>query len=164
MIIGIDPASKKLALFWEKGGQPSAVTKVVKKSNRAVELSDMRAFLADFLALVSIGEDVVIFCESPVLAGARNIQSTILIAETVGMILSLGYPCYLVAPASWKAKTVGSGNASKSDVACWLAERYSRYSDLCDGDQDLCDAAAIYLYGASVETYQRSVVSGSTAG
>lgn len=162
MIIGIDPASKKLALFGEKGGEPFAVTKTVKKSNRAVELTDMRSFLQEFLTLITSEEDVVIFCESPVLAGARNIQSTILIAETVGMILSLGYPCYLVAPASWKARTVGNGGASKSDVSAWLADRYKGYSDLCDGDQDLCDAAAIYLYGASVETYQRSAVSGSS--
>lgn len=162
-LIGIDPASKKIAIFGVQNGQPFAMTKVVKKSSRDIELTDLRGFMETVLHMFDGKDgDLTLFCEAPVLAGRRNIQSTILIAETVGMILSLGVPTYLVAPSAWKAKTLGAGNgnASKEDVAKWLEAEYKGYSDLCDGDQDLCDAATIYLYGAGVAAYKQSVVSG----
>ena len=48
-----------------------------------------------------------LYIEEPVLAGARNIRTTIAIAETVGMLLSLGFPATLVPVSTWKKSVLG---------------------------------------------------------
>ena len=140
MIWGCDPASKKIALFTAD----QAVALQVKRSNRNLELFDLRKQMEFFLARDRFP---IIYCEEPVVAGARNLRSTILIAETVGMILSLDADVRVVPVSSWKKGTVGNGNAAKSDVADWLRREYPEYAELCGDDQDLIDSAAIYLYG-----------------
>lgn len=143
MICGIDPASKKIALFGQEGYTFSK-TMNVTRSDRGRELRALRAQLEAVLATF---EEPVIFCEQPVVAGVRNIQSTLRIAETVGMIYALDVPVYGVSVSSWKKATVGKGNASKDDVKTWLESVYPTYSVACGNDQDLRDAAAICVYG-----------------
>lgn len=149
MIWGIDPASKKIALFTEDGpGNVGYDLLQVKKTTRNDELLSLRRQL---MFTLSRDRDPIIYCEEPVLAGARNIRSTILIAETVGMILALNARVHLVPVSSWKKSTVGKGNATKDEVADWLKKEHPRYASYCREDQDLIDAAAIFIYGRSVE-------------
>jgi hypothetical protein len=55
--------------------------------------------------------------------------------------------------SSWKKGTIGRGNATKDEVSAWLGEHHPKYARQCRGDQDLTDAAAIYLYGrAALDT------------
>jgi Holliday junction resolvasome RuvABC endonuclease subunit len=154
MIWGCDPASKKIALFTYQDG-PGVHTELleVKRTDRNTELIGLRTHLEFLLAY---DPDPVIYCEEPVLAGARNIRSTILIAETVGMILSLHARVHIVPVSSWKKATVGKGNATKDEVTEWLRREHPDYASYCRDtqqreSQDLRDAAAIFLYGRELE-------------
>ena len=101
--------------------------------------------------LIRYDPDPVIYVEEPVLAGVRNIRTTIIIAESVGMILALHARVHVVPVDTWKKETVGKGGVSKDDVAKWLSEEYPEYAALCGHDQDLTDAAAIFVYGRALE-------------
>lgn len=124
----------------------------VGKSTRSAELRQMRDQFEDVL---KIGGDHTIFVEEPVLAGMRNIRTTILIAETVGMILSYSRSVYVVPVSSWKQKTVGDGHATKEMVEKWLEKDHPTYHRLCEHDSDLVDAAAICVYGQQVMDLSR---------
>jgi len=155
-IWGIDPASKKIAMFTgSKSGLDliQAELAEVPRSNRNDELMALRSKL-EFV--IGPDGDHVIFCEEPVVAGARNLRSTILVAETVGMILALNARVHLVPVSSWKKGTVGKGNATKDEVSEWLRREHPQYAGYCRDtkwreSQDLRDAAAIYLYGRSLD-------------
>jgi len=155
-IWGIDPASKKIAMFTgDKSGRCiiQAELAVVPKTNRNDELLALRRQM-EFV--MGPSTDQVIYCEEPVVAGARNLRSTILIAETVGMILALNARVHLVPVSSWKKGTVGKGNATKDQVTEWLREEHPEYAGYCRDtkwreNQDLRDAAAIYIYGRGLE-------------
>ena len=147
MIWGCDPASKKIALFSGDDDRIRAEFFQVKPSDRNTEILSLRDQLLHIIKPNLA--PVTIYCEEPVVAGARNLRSTILIAETVGMILGVRAYVRLVPVSSWKKATVGKGNATKEEVANWLQREYPDYAQAC-GNQDLVDAAAIYLYGRSV--------------
>jgi Holliday junction resolvasome RuvABC endonuclease subunit len=148
VIWGCDPASKKLALFTDDERGPKASLFIVKKTDRNTELLSMKDWLNE---LIKHDPDPVIYVEEPVVAGARNLRTTILIAETVGMVLSRHARVHVVPVDSWKKATVGKGGVSKDDVAKWLSEEYPEYAALCGSDQDLTDAAAIFVYGRALE-------------
>lgn len=157
MIWGIDPASKKIAMFTDNDGLIHTEVIEVKKSDRNLELMSLRNHMEYVL---KYDKDPVIYVEEPVLAGARNIRSTILIAQTVGMVLCLNARVRVVPVSSWKKATVGKGNATKEDVTEWLRREYPEYARSCRDtqqreSQDLRDAAAIFLYGRSMEVSTR---------
>jgi Holliday junction resolvasome RuvABC endonuclease subunit len=141
---GIDPASKKIAMFSDDKGLIKANKLSVPRTDRNTELLVLRHWMQQVL---EFDRDPVIFCEEPVVAGARNLRSTILVAETVGVVLALDARVVLVPVSSWKKRTVGRGNATKDEVSDWLKNEHPLYASHCRGDQDLTDAAAIYLYG-----------------
>lgn len=148
-IWGVDPASKKIAMFTVPVDDLVRTEFIeVKKSDRNLELVSLRDHI-EFNLLYDT--DPILYVEEPVVAGARNIRSTILIAETVGMILALRAKVHMVPVSSWKKATVGNGHATKEDVAQWLAEEHPDYAKHCGSNQDLIDAAAIYIYGRGME-------------
>ena len=142
MIWGVDSKMREVALFC--GNYPKAVVIKARDNSRGEQLFEMRAHVID---AVANDPDPIFFIEEAVVAGPRNIRSTIKCAETVGMLLSLPFPTYLVEISKWKKNTVGNGNAGKSDVADWLREAHPDYAAHCGRNQDLIDAAAIYVYG-----------------
>lgn len=151
MIYGLDPGVRKLALFGVpyETGDPSYVhwSFSVPNLGRGFEVTHMRCMLERYLAQ---DPEPIIFCEEPVVAGRRNLRTTIQIAETVGMVLALDHPVYLVPVSSWKKETTGSGTATKDRVSEWLREEYEQYFSACEGNQDIIDAAAIAAYGRNV--------------
>lgn len=157
-IWGVDPASKKIAMFsGDCRGLIHRELLEVKRTDRNTELLELRRMLEYVL---KYDDDPVIYCEEPVVAGARNLRSTILVAETVGVILALNARVYLVPVSSWKKATVGNGNASKDDVTVWLMREHPTYASECRDtqqreSQDLRDAAAIYLYGRDLDSSAR---------
>jgi Holliday junction resolvasome RuvABC endonuclease subunit len=160
MIWGVDPASKKIAMFTDNDGLIHRELIEVQKSDRNLELMSLRNHME---YVIKYDRDPIIYCEEPVVAGARNLRSTILVAETVGMILCLNAQVYLVPVSSWKKYTVGKGNATKDDVAAWLEEEHPDYARECRDtkqrpNQDLRDAAAIYLYGKEMEALRGRVL------
>jgi len=147
-IWGLDPASKKIAMFTDNDGLIRAAKLSVPRTDRNTELLVLRHFMQQVL---EFDRDPRIFCEEPVVAGARNLRSTILVAETVGVVLALDARVYLVPVSSWKKSTIGRGNATKDEVREWLQSSHPQYAQQCGVDQDLTDAAAIYLHGREVD-------------
>lgn len=147
MIFGIDPAAKSLAVSVYGSGVTETYKFIAKQTDRWIQLNQLHGQLH---MAIDLHQPDAIFIEEPVVAGAMNIRSTILIAETVGMVLSCSRPTYLVPVTSWKKKTVGKGNASKQEVTEWVKKELPVYAALCKSDQDLFDAGAIGEYGRQV--------------
>jgi len=154
---GVDPAARKLALFGINGEHHQVHIITTPKLGRGNELTRMRYQLEKLLGAEA---DPIVFCEEPVVAGVRNLRSTILLAQTVGMVLALDVPVYLVPVSTWKKDTTGRGNADKSGVSEWLRLEYEQYFLSCDGNQDAVDAAAIAIHGINV-LHRSTVDSGS---
>lgn len=99
-------------------------------------------------------EEVMVFCEEAVAAGARNLRTYAQLAMAVASILTattLYTPkCYLVPVSKWKQGTVGSGTAGKDVVTLWLNRVYPSYAARCGASQDLVDACCIARYGLTV--------------
>lgn len=94
------------------------------------------------------------FVEEPLVAGARNLRTSLLMAQAVGALMvgltTTKGGCYQVPVSRWKKETVGNGSASKKDVALWLSDTHPEYAAACDGSQDYADACCIALYGVAV--------------
>ena len=120
----------------------------VPKSERTVELQALARYLRSLEAEGLL--EGTKWVEAPVVAGARNIQSTIAIAQTSGVVHASLSDTHQVAVSSWKKRTVGNGNADKVAVKQWLADRHPEYYRLCGDSQDLIDATCIALYGREV--------------
>ena len=149
-ILGIDPSSKTVALAW-LSDELGLITQKheVKRTTRWREAQALAGMFTNLSPRYWTAQ--TIYIEEPVVAGPRNLRSTILIAETVGMLLGVTRsPCVLVPVTSWKKGTTGHGNSTKDEVADWLKEVHPSYSAQCDGDQDLIDATCIALYGRDV--------------
>jgi hypothetical protein len=135
----------------------------VPKTERTVELRALAGYLR------SLEDDGLLegtkWVEAPVVAGARNIQSTIAIAQTSGVVHACLSDTHQVAVASWKKRTVGSGNADKAAVKQWLADTHPDFYRLCRESQDLIDATCIALYGRE-QAYAAGLLRGlpSTSG
>lgn len=87
-----------------------------------------------------------VFVEAPPLAGSRNIQTLIMLAQVQGVVMSM-WAARAVPVGTWKKTVIGNGSASKADVWFWLEENHPDYFQMCEGDQNLIDAACIALYG-----------------
>jgi len=87
------------------------------------------------------------YIEEPPLAGSRNLQVFLHLAQVSGVVSAAARPSTLVPVSSWKLGTVGRGNATKDLVADWLRARHSGWHAQCGGDQNLIDATCLALYG-----------------
>lgn len=115
--------------------------------NRALVCSTLARKTQHWLTHVQASH---VFIEEPVVAGAMNIRSSLLIAQVCGAILTaagMERVVQLVPVSSWKKQTVGSGNANKDQVRAWLDEHHPQTAAQCRHDQDLYDAASVALYG-----------------
>lgn len=91
-----------------------------------------------------------VFIEEPVVAGARNLRSSLLIAQVCGAVLvaaGMERVVRLTPVSSWKKETVGNGNAGKQDVRDWLDAAHPQVAAVCGHDQDLYDATCVALHG-----------------
>jgi Holliday junction resolvasome RuvABC endonuclease subunit len=148
-IAGADLSSRSIALV---SVEPLRMAKFkVKDKVRsrhviAQQLLDQASFW-----LLETGVETL-FIEEPVVAGARNIRASLLIAQIAGVLLAAARDIpsgqvYMTAVSSWKKGTVGHGGASKIDVREWLSREHPEIAAQSGYDQDLCDAAVIALYG-----------------
>jgi hypothetical protein len=143
-MIGIDLGVRKVTLF-QIDGTPFGLHYETPKSERSTELADIAGYLQRLEAEGLL--EGTKWVEAPLLAGMRNIQTTIAIAQTSGTVLSSLSDTHQVPVSSWKQRTVGKGNADKSAVRAWLDEYHPKLAQLCGSNQDLYDAACIGLYG-----------------
>ena len=125
------------------------------KTERTIELRALAGYLR-VLEADGLLEGTK-WVEAPVVAGARNIQATIAIAQTSGVVHATLSDTHQVAVSSWKKRTVGTGNADKAAVKQWLASTHPDIHRLCGDSQDLIDAACIALYGrAQLHAFEAS--------
>ena len=154
-VVGIDPSAGTLALVCL--ADDLAVVDKANLGRPFTTLIPERAYavVSEFLASVSTGvAEPRVFMEAPVVAGARNIQSTVKQAMVSGAVQvavsEWGTETILLAPATWKKDVGVGGNANKEKVAAWLKKNHRRLYDMCMMDQDLIDAACIALVGRDV--------------
>lgn len=88
-----------------------------------------------------------VWVEAPIVAGARNLQASLKIAQVTGVAHSVMDNSHEVAVSSWKMAVVGNGRASKEEVRAWLEENHPDLYRLTHHSQDLIDATCIALYG-----------------
>lgn len=146
MILGVDIGVRKVAVF----GHTDVVTMAYAfHSAPAARHTELKHLQFKMMELISgIDEYVALVIEEPPFVNNR--RTFMQLAQTTGMLLSLPVAGYMVPVANWKQRTVGKGNASKADVASWLEREFPRHYELCNGDQDLYDAAAIHHYGLGI--------------
>lgn len=136
----------------------------VKKYKVKDRVKDRAVILGELVVFVQsqIYPEDKVYVEAPVLAGARNIQSTIKVAAAYGAVLAAingqHAQAFEVPVSSWKLATVGKGNASKDDVSAWLHAQHPHVYTECAGDQDLMDAACVALFA---QGHERSDVAGA---
>lgn len=147
MIVGIDLGVRTIHV-----STPSKCFTITaeKKSERHTEIINL---YTQFYHRV-IGPKMMAKCfvEEPVVAGARNLRSSLQIAQVSGAILATPINSYLVPVSTWKKEVVGKGNASKDEVAEWLLLNRPELYELTGGKQDHIDATCIRLYGEIVES------------
>jgi Holliday junction resolvasome RuvABC endonuclease subunit len=101
------------------------------------------------------------YIEAPVVAGARNIQSTIKQSFVSGAVqacfVKAGFQVYTVPITTWKKIVTGSGGAKKEQIAPAVCQRYPEVTDVIRRDQDLADACGVFIYGQFVEQRRRSM-------
>lgn len=150
-VIGVDIGYRKIAV-----AVPSEkfVSHISMKNRPGVTRTQEVAELVDFLNLIPYIDGADVFLEAPVVAGARNIQSTIKVSQTSGIIWGAiagrAREIQEVAVSSWKLGTLGRGNATKDEVAQWVDDNHKTMARLCSRNQDLYDATCIALYGETL--------------
>lgn len=163
-IVGVDPGGRKFDAFVVIGTDDGALTLVhsfeAKKSTVGQELDETARHAQEFFDRVAsaYGVTPVIFVEAPVVAGARNLQVSLRIAQTTGAIHATTYRSYQVSVGEWKKQVIGKGNAGKPEVKEWMQIQYPNLTQLCT-KQDHFDAAAIALFGR-----EKLAIAGQLAG
>jgi Holliday junction resolvasome RuvABC endonuclease subunit len=142
-MLGIDLGARKVSMV--DIDQMFSHHVEVPRSERGKELGEMFRLVSQF------GLTGTVWVEAPVLAGARDIQATISVAQMSGVVHAALPEAHQVAVASWKKRTIGNGNADKDSVREWIDRVHPELTPLCRGNQDLYDAACIALYGRTVE-------------
>jgi Holliday junction resolvasome RuvABC endonuclease subunit len=151
MTVGIDLDSRSIAISVVDGNHHPARMKRIECPKSITERAAILRYLRDELDHhYDWFTDQTVYIEAPVLAGARNIQSTIKVAMSFGVVLThvgAWRPVVEVAVSTWKKQTVGNGNATKDQVKDWLRAQHPEKSLQTMGDQNLADATCIALYG-----------------
>lgn len=149
MDYGVDVGQRKVAVACPEEGWARAYT--VHESTPHLEKSALSYWLVEQL---DGDTDARLWVESAVVAGARNLQSSIGIAMTVGALIS-DHPTRqvtLVPPSTWKKTVTGHGEYDKQQVAEWLEQHHPALAEACRKpsgklDQDRVDATCLGLHG-----------------
>lgn len=152
LVAGCDPSSKKLAVVvaHPDGRITTHVWQsTTKKWEPSSCLSVSRWISCEFGNM----DHGVLWIEEP--AMGASVRSSIVQAFVSGAaqsaFLALGWEIRLVNNMVWKKAVVGHGKAPKEQVAQSVKSQRPRLHRLVAGDEDLTDAAAIYMYGAQRE-------------
>lgn len=164
LVVGVDISSKSIALVARHPVTPTAAVvkypltngkDAYKPEHAAEALAAMYEYVDSIAPMAIPGARRVAWIEAPVVAGARNIQSTIKQSYINGIVQAVfvqaGFEVYHVAVSTWKMVVCGNGRADKSVVGSTIRAKWPVVHNGCNGDQDLHDAAAICLYGGEVE-------------
>lgn len=140
-IVGIDLGVRSVHVSM----LPYDMSIAAKKGKRSEEVLHIASQLGQLYT-----SDWLAYIEEPVVAGARNLRTSLQIAQIAGVVMSLVGDFVMVPVSTWKKTVVGKGNASKSDVAEWLRSNRPDLYERTAGMQDKIDANCIRLYGERV--------------
>jgi Holliday junction resolvasome RuvABC endonuclease subunit len=165
IIVGMDLSSRTAAMVAvREDGSYHAHDKIeihVKHTkNRALVCTGVHTYVVKRL---QEWDATHVFIEEPVVAGAMNMRSSLLIAQVCGAVLvaaGMERVCQLVPVSSWKKATVGRGNADKQQIREWLDAHHPEIATKCGLDQDLYDAAGSALYGQGLVRRSNDLRSG----
>lgn len=161
IIVGIDPASTRLAMVAKAANGSSWVTSKVNNLSGGKKgtpwsptaCHEAAKVTRNFVQVVQSrwpGQGVHAFIESP-LVGKGGVRSTLVQAFTSGAVQAAlvegGATVTMVNVGTWKLDVIGHGNATKDDVAEGVRLRWPAFVRSAGEDQDLLDAAAIALFG-----------------
>lgn len=155
-VIGIDPASSKLAMvaLSSSGDFVSVYNPKMGKSGGqscANAMKTTRAFLESIPE--EFGMISMAFIEAPIV-GRGGVKTTMVQCFTSGAVQGVlheeGISTQVANVSSWKKRVVGKGNATKEEVAEFLRLRWPSLYGHSKGNQDLIDASCIALYGQSI--------------
>lgn len=141
-IIGIDCGGRKIAL-----ADLSRGIFFEYEAANTVPRGDQLVQIAEALQPYRNSDGSPVWVEAPIVAGARNLQSSLKIAQVTGVAHTVMDNSHEVAVASWKKAVVGNGRADKEQVRAWLVENHPDLYRLTRHSQDLIDATCIALYG-----------------
>lgn len=149
-VMGVDLSSYSIAIAVIGPEMPSLIKHGIHEKHRKD-----RNYVANYLygfasSVVDAYQPEAIFIEEPVVAGAMNMRSSLLIAQVCGVMLvaaGMGRVVKLIPVSTWKKETVGSGSANKVAVRLWLDNKHPEVASECRHDQDLYDAACVAFYG-----------------
>ncbi len=154
MIVGIDSNSKSVAVVWWNGHRYSARKFDVWERWSVESAPWFRRIMARLYGNINLHPNDHVFIEAPVVAGARNIQSTVKQSMVNGILQEVtgayGVTPVLVSPSTWKQTAVGTGGASKEQVLAAVRLNIEYLANEHERDQDVIDAAAICIHGRSV--------------
>jgi len=153
VVIGIDPASTKLAMvaLSSDGRYMTYYNGKLGKSGGQSCANAIRS-VNSFVSSVQkkLGKVQYAFIESPVV-GRGGVRSTMVQCFTSGAIQGALYESGITTQvanvSSWKKSVVGKGNATKEEVAEFIRLRWNDIFATASGNQDLIDASCIALYG-----------------
>lgn len=154
-ILGGDFSTNKLAVVCE-GWDTTWVKAIMLPPKASMPQKTYAAYqgMSEFLGTVNLTADRHAFIEAPIVAGARNLQTTIKQAMVSGgaqtALIEWGFTVHLVPPASWKKEIIGKGNARKEQVGPVIQQVWRSVFEIASGDQDILDAASCCLYGISM--------------
>jgi Holliday junction resolvasome RuvABC endonuclease subunit len=146
---GIDPAVSRLAFAFADVDSPAVhvetlVTHTDEREGARLGIFDRQIRIA---ARQWAGDfpPAAVFIEQP--SGRfRNLQLTYAVGVLQAATFeALGCPVWTIPSGAWKRRTIGVGNATKNQVAAWVA----RLGVAADG-QDECDAVAIACSGRAM--------------
>lgn len=153
IIIGVDPASSKLALVAICGDKfvSKAYTRLGKSGGVACwnAWNSTERFVAE-LPWELDGRELHSYIEAP-LVGRGGVRTTMVQCFTSGAVQGalngLGFSTEVANVSSWKKRVVGRGNAKKPEIAEFLRINHPELFRATSGNQDLVDASCIALYG-----------------
>lgn len=169
LIVGCDPSSKKLAFFAIQGITNTTFPAVYRLAPKTTDrfhpanLHNAKTMTREFidqLKPVSKGTDKWLVIEYPVV-GRGGSRATIVQALVQGVVqecfYEAGYEMQTVYPVTWKAwlgvnlrskrSTTNHGHGGKPAIKQAMTAKFPKDAQLCIGDDDLYDAAAIARWG-----------------
>lgn len=156
MVIGVDPASTKLAFVALFHGQHRvAFYNRIGSSGAGASAAGWghAQYFVETIKSIWPNSDIVCFVEQPVL-GRGGVRATMVQAFTSGAVqgalYDAGCDVHLANPSTWKKRVVGKGNATKDDVSKWLRSRWPSLHTQAGGNQDIVDASCIAIYGQQI--------------
>lgn len=152
---GLDLGTRRLAVACAANGR-FWVQKLPGSGKKTVPIEEagflLGQWLSDLYAVFPADTEAQFWAERPFVGRPHgNVRTAIGQALTAGGVIAQAPgQVHLLEQAEWKRAVVGRGNASKADVAAWLAGAHPALSEAADGDQDVADAFCLSLYGQAV--------------